>query len=188
MTAKSKEQITAVISHFADRGMAERYVQTLKHAGFQDDEIGMIAAHEEDTPLEEGAVAGAITGGALGAAAGAAAVGVIPGVGPVLAVGILTGVLGGATAGATAGSLVGALIGAGVPEGEASKYEKEFLAGRTIVIVQALGRGGEAIGILRDLERDVAAASKPTLAGKAPTDRPPLTAPEDAGRPYATKP
>lgn len=153
MTIKTKDQITALIATFTERRHADHFVDELKRAGFKDDEIGLVAPHDDELePVEEGAVAGAITGGALGAAAGALATGLIPGVGPVVAAGILTGMLGGLAAGAGTGSLVGALIGLGIPEDEAHKYEQEFLAGRTLVVVQALGRGGDAMAILNRLK------------------------------------
>lgn len=144
-------ETTAVIATFEDAELADCYVHELKEAGFKDEEIGVISPHHDADPsyTEEGAAAGAVTGGAVGALAGAVATGLIPGVGPVLATGILAGVLGGAAAGAAAGGVFGALIGMGIPEEEARKYEEEFLAGRTLVVVQALGRGGEAMGILR---------------------------------------
>lgn len=148
MSVKTKEQITAVIATFVDKERAERYVAALKRAGFKDDEVGMVSPHEEHEAVEEGAVAGAITGSAVGAFAGAAATGLIPGIGPVIATGALTALLGGAAAGATTGGLIGALIGLDVPEDEAHQHEQEMLAGRTLVVVQALGRGGEAMGIL----------------------------------------
>jgi hypothetical protein len=85
----------------------------------------------------------------LGAVAGLVATGLIPGIGPVFATGLLVGVLGGAAAGAAAGGVLGTLIGLGIPEEKARHYEQEFLAGRTLVAVQAEGRGGEALVILR---------------------------------------
>ena len=48
-----------------------------------------------------------------------------------------------------AGGVLGALIGLGIPETEARRYEAEFHAGRTLVVVQAIGRGGEALAILQ---------------------------------------
>jgi hypothetical protein len=147
---KSMTDITAVIATFADRQRAEHYIQELRRAGFKDNEIGVMAPHAEATgsKAEEGAAVGALTGGTLGAFAGAVATGLIPGLGPVLAAGLLAGVLGGAAAGATAGGILGALIGLGIPEEEARRYEEEFLAGRTLVVAQAIGRGGEALAIL----------------------------------------
>src|SRR5271167_3206800 len=40
-----------------------------------------------------------------------------------------------------------------IPEENTRSYEQEFLAGRTLVIVQASGRGGEAVAILRRCEK-----------------------------------
>jgi len=144
-----KEQTTALIATFADRRAADRYVAELKSAGFEDDEVGIVAMHDEQhSHVGEGAAAGAIGGGALGACAGALATGLIPGVGPVVAGGLLIGIVGGAATGAAAGGVLGALIGLGVPEEEARQYHEEFLSGRTLVVVQAIGRGGDALMIL----------------------------------------
>jgi hypothetical protein len=143
------KQMTAVIATFADRRQADHYVGELRRAGFRDGEIGVLAPGDGQTQAEEGAAAGALAGGALGACAGAVATGLIPGVGPVLAAGLLAGVLGGAAVGAAAGGVVGALAGLGVPEEDARRCEREFLAGRTVVVVQALARGAEALEILR---------------------------------------
>ena len=145
---------TAVIATFRDRRQAERFVDELKRSGFAESEIGVLSPGQEHTGtyVEEGVAAGAVTGGALGAFAGAVATGLIPGIGPVVASGLLAGVLGGAAAGATAGSLLGALVGLGIPEEEARRHERDFLAGRTLVVVQALGRGGEALGVLHRCE------------------------------------
>jgi hypothetical protein len=139
-----------VIANFADRRQAERFVDALRKAGFREDEIGFMAPHDENigTKLEESAAAGAVAGGAVGAFTGAMATGLIPGIGPVVAAGLLAGVLGGAAAGAAAGGVLGALLGLGVPEDEARRQEQEFLAGHTLVVVQALGRGAEALAIL----------------------------------------
>jgi hypothetical protein len=149
-------QTTALIATFPNRRRAERFVEELHRAGFKNDEIGIMSPGELDrpteTPTDEAAAAGALTGGALGAFAGAVASGLIPGIGPVFAAGLLVGVLGGAAVGATAGGLLGALIGLGIPEEQARKYEAEFQSGRTLVVVQALTRNGEALAILRRLE------------------------------------
>lgn len=157
------QEVSALIATFANRSKAERFVSELKRAGFKDDEIGMLSPHDHNEAIEEDAVAGAITGGALGAFAGAMAIGLIPGIGPVIAAGILTGVLGGAAAGATAGGLLGALIGLGVPEDQAHRYEEEFLAGRTLVVVQALARGGEALDVLRRCDEHAGNSVAPLL-------------------------
>jgi hypothetical protein len=148
-----KQQLSALIATFADRREADYYIQELKRAGFTDDEIGVLSPHEHETVVEDDAVAGAITGGMVGAVAGAVATGLIPGIGPVLATGLLTGVLGGAAAGATAGGILGTLVGLGLTEEKAKQFEEEFLAGRTLVAVQAQGRGGEALAIFRHCEK-----------------------------------
>ncbi len=148
------QQTTAVIATFADRRQADRFVEELRRAGFRDEEVGVLApqAPADETKAEEGAVVGAVSGGVLGAVAGAVATGLVPGVGPVLAVGLLAGVVGGAITGAAAGGLVGALVGLGIPEAEARRYEQEVQAGRTLVVVQAPGRSGAALAVLRRCE------------------------------------
>jgi len=144
------KQVTAVITTFADRREVDCYVEELRQAGFREEEIGVISPEGAgaETRVEEGAAVGAVAGGTVGAVAGALATGIIPGVGPIIATGLLAGLLGGAAAGAAAGSVLGALIGLGIPETEARRYEEEFLAGRTLVVVQAIGRGAEALAIL----------------------------------------
>jgi len=148
-----RQQLSALIATFANQRHAEYYVAELKRAGFTDDDIGVLSPHPHDTVVEDDAVAGAITGGMVGAVAGAVVTGLIPGIGPVLATGILTAVLGGAAAGATAGGILGTLVGLGLTEEKAQQYEEEFLAGRTLVAVQAQGRGGEALAIYRHCEK-----------------------------------
>jgi hypothetical protein len=165
------EQTTALIATFSDRHQAELYVDALRRAGFKDEEIGVLTPHTEETHVEESAVAGAITGGIIGAAAGVVATGLIPGIGPVLATGLLAGILGGAAAGATAGGVLGALISLGIPESDARRYEEEFLAGRTLVAVQAVGRGGEALAILRRCDRSLGPRRHPSAPEEAPVGR-----------------
>ena len=145
---------TALIATFIDRRQADGFVEELKRAGFGMDEIGVMSPGQEahGDHVEEGAVAGAVTGGTLGAVAGAVATGLIPGVGPVIAAGLLAGAVGGAAAGAAAGGVLGALVGMGIPDEEARRYDGEFRAGRTLVVVQARGRNAEALAILRRRE------------------------------------
>ena len=92
-----------------------------------------------------GAVAGAGTGAlwALGISAG-----LVSGIGPAVAGGLLASVLASAAGTAAVGGVVGALVGLGIPEDEASYYEAEFQAGRTLVSVQSMGRAAEAWDIL----------------------------------------
>ena len=164
-----KEQTTALIATFADRRSADRFVAELKRAGFQDEEIGLVALHDEQpSHVGGGAAAGALGGGALGACAGALATGLIPGIGPAIAGGLLIGIVGGAATGAAAGGVLGALIGLGVPEDEARQYHEEFLAGRTVVVVQAISRGGDALLILDRCSTKRHADRRDELAGVSP--------------------
>src|SRR5437868_617641 len=152
-----KQEATVLIGVFANRRRAEHFVSELKRAGFRDPQIGVVTPHGEGaaTVVEDDTVAGALTGGTLGALAGVAlAAGLVPGVGPVLVGGLLAGLFGGATVGAVAGGLVGLLIGLGVSEEEARRYERELKAGRTLVVVQGEGRFGDALAILRRVEKE----------------------------------
>jgi hypothetical protein len=148
------KQITTAIGVFADAGQAREAVRALKRAGFRDDQIGVASPHaggeERAVHAAEGAAAGVAGGAGVGAlwALGIAA-GVLPGIGPVVAGGLLGSVLATAVGGAVVAGLAGALVGLGVPEEEARYYEGEFLAGRTIVTVQAEGRAAEAWSILQ---------------------------------------
>jgi membrane-associated protease RseP (regulator of RpoE activity) len=136
----------AVVGVFRDRADAERAVEELHRAGYDESQIGFAAPDDQDNPpgttdhgvdskTGEKAGAGVVGGGVLGGILGAAATGLIPGIGPVIAVGALTGILGGAAA----GGIAGALAGMGVADEDAEIYQEEFKAGRTIVTVQPDG-------------------------------------------------
>ena len=171
-------QRSTVVGVFETTDRADRAVQELRRAGFRDDQIGYAvrgAEGQTDTAgagskAGEGLAAGAVIGGIVGAAAAL----LIPGIGPVIAGGVLASVLGGAAVGAAAGGILGALVGMGIPEEEASYYESEFQAGRTLVTVRCETRCAEALEILRrngayDVEtRGQRAAGMPaTAAGGA---------------------
>jgi uncharacterized protein (TIGR02271 family) len=159
MTAQQRSSVVGV---FEDRQQADRAIGELRQAGFREDQIGVAMRHAEGTAVAgtsadaddshagSGALTGALTGLGLGALAGLGVLaGVIPVVGPAIAAGTLGVVLSNAAAGAGIAGLVGALIGAGIPEEEATYYQGEFEAGRTIVTVTANGRADEAAAILR---------------------------------------
>src|SRR2546421_8405330 len=139
-----------VVGVFEDRAAAERAIEELRQAGFNDDQIGYVVRDNRGTTdtvpggqktlAGEGAATGAISGGVVGGVLGAAAALLIPGFGPAIAGGILATTLGGAAIGAAAGGIIGALTGLGVPEEEARYYQREFEAGRTIVTVKAGNR------------------------------------------------
>jgi hypothetical protein len=149
-----------VVALFDDRTHAERALDELIRAGFRPDQVGMAVRDggeaveapplEPDTKESEGAVTGVVAGGTLGGLVGAAlAAGMVPGVGPVVAGGLLLGALGGAAAGAAGGGLLGTLIGLNVPEEHARHFERHFHSGRTLVVVHAGDRSGEAADVLR---------------------------------------
>jgi len=162
---------TAVIAVFTDHDEAQRAYEDLKRAGFRDEQIGYLARTgaaglNESGVLahaEEGVAAGAIGGGVVGVAWGlAVAAGLLPGIGPVIAGGTIAALLASAAAGAAVGGTAGLLIGLGVPEEEASYYERQLQEGRTLITVQAGPRNGEALAIIR---RHAVPADEGALAG-----------------------
>jgi hypothetical protein len=126
---------------------AEILADSLKSAGFIDDNISVLFpdkegtkdfAHNNSTKAPEGAVTGATTGGVLGGTLGLlAGIGVlaIPGVGPLIAAGPIMAALSGAAVGATVAGIAGALIGMGIPEYEAKMYEGKVRDGSTLFAV-----------------------------------------------------
>lgn len=151
-----------VVGVFEDRAAAQQAVRELRHAGFTEEQIGVVARDSAGGIENEvdggnataGAVAGAATGAGIGGlwALGIAA-GVLPAIGPVIAGGIFASLLASAATGAAAGGVIGALMGAGVPDDEAEEYESQFEAGRTLVTVR---HGGlRASNILRNAGAEV---------------------------------
>jgi hypothetical protein len=151
---------TIVVGVFDDPRHAQRCLAELRQAGFQDAELGVASperndvmpatSEAKDTYAEEGAVTGILAGAGLGAAWGIGiAAGVLPMIGPVIAGGTLAAIAASAAIGASAAGVAGALIGLGIPEDEASYYEEEFKAGRTLVTVRAGSRYDDAVAIIR---------------------------------------
>jgi uncharacterized membrane protein len=134
--AKSEEQAT-------------RIVNSLKEAGFSNDDVSVLLpdragsrdfAHEHNTKAPEGAAAGAVAGGitagVLGWMVGIGTL-AIPGVGPLIAAGPILAALSGAAAGGAVGTLAGALVGLGIPEYEAKQYEGKVKNGNILISVHA---------------------------------------------------
>jgi hypothetical protein len=151
---------STVIGAFKDRARAEKAIDELHHAGFADRQVGFLtrggevqeartATTVEEEWATEGSLAGAAVGGAAGAVAGAVVLALVPGLGLVVTGGMFTVLLGALSAGAAGGALVGTFVGLGLSEGEAEHYEREFKAGRAIIVVQAGDRSEEARAILR---------------------------------------
>ncbi len=126
---------------------AELIVDSLKNAGFSNNDISVLLpdkegtrdfAHDKGTKAPEGAVAGAgsglVVGGVLGWLAGIGAL-AIPGLGPFIAAGPIMAALSGAAIVGTVGGIAGALIGLGVPEYEAKRYEGKVKEGNILISV-----------------------------------------------------
>jgi len=140
-----------VVALYDDFQTARQAVEALADAGFDRDNISIIAsdssgefrryldnesALQDDVSAAEGAGFGAVVGALVGLG-----VALIPGVGPVLAAGpfaaaAMAGI--GAAGGAVVGGIVAGLIDAGVPEDEAEYY------------AEALRRGGALVAITTD--------------------------------------
>ena len=138
-----------VVGLFDDQSAAERGIESLKDAGFSEQEIGVAVRDKRQqkdltegtgTQAAEGAAKGAMGGGVLGGLVGLlTGVGAlaIPGIGPIIAGGALASTLAGAGIGAAAGGLIGALVGMGVPEEDAKHFERGFQQGGVLVTVLA---------------------------------------------------
>lgn len=186
MVMRAPETVVGVFEH---RYQAERAVEHLRRAGFNEDDIGFASREGSWTKTEDhlaaadsgaaqdagsGAVTGMLTGGIVGGLLAAGASLLIPGVGPIIGGGILAATLAGAATGAAAGGLIGALTGLGVSEDDARIYEEHVKSGRLLVTVQAGDRAGQAEEIL-------------TRAGAHQRDPLETVGPERA-RAYATNP
>jgi uncharacterized protein (TIGR02271 family) len=163
-----KNDGSTVVGLFPDQPSAERAIQRLTAAGFNERQIGVaIRDREQQQALTEstgtqaaedatkGAVGGGVVGGVVGLLAGVGAL-AIPGIGPIIAGGALASTLAGAGIGAAAGGLIGALVGMGIPEEDARHFEQGFQQGGVLVTVeagdranlarQALSEGGADLG------------------------------------------
>src|SRR3954466_16335497 len=125
-------------------------VRDLEAAGFQRDDISLIANRGDDgttttttgDTTEEtssgagtGATLGTLVGGRAGLLAGLGAL-AIPGLGPIVAAGWLVAALTGAGVGAAAGGLIGALTQAGIGEEQAEVYAEGIRRGSNLVTVR----------------------------------------------------
>ena len=142
---------------FYSRDEAEGAVRALQQAGYDMDQVSVIAKDADKigghqttenvgNKADEGAATGALTGGALGGITGLL-VGLgtlaIPGVGPILLAGEVATALAttaaGAGIGAAAGGLIGALVGLGIPEEKAKIYSDRVGGGSFLVMVTGTG-------------------------------------------------
>lgn len=134
-----------VIAMYDDFDTASRAVEALVDAGFDRDDISLIANNaddryatltttdynDDDVKAGEGAGFGAVVGTLVGLG-----VALIPGIGPVIAAGPLAAALMagiGAAAGAATGGVVAGLVDMGVPEEDAHIYAEGIRRGGALV-------------------------------------------------------
>ncbi len=134
-----------VVALYDDFDTARRVVEELVSAGFDRDDISLVAndasgnmgstlkTDKDDVTAGEGAGFGAVVGTLIGLG-----VALIPGVGPVVAAGPLAAALMagiGAAAGAATGGIAASLIDLGMSEDEAGYYNEGLRSGGTLVTV-----------------------------------------------------
>lgn len=157
-----------VVALFRDAGDARRAIEALHTAGFEKDNVSLLARDEsievrnaaelsgeaDDISAAEGAGVGAVEGGVIGGLAGfLASLGAlaIPGIGPVVAAGTLaatlTGAGIGAATGAATGGIVAALVDTGVPEEEAHVYAEGVKRGGILVMVHPTDPSGVSTAV-----------------------------------------
>lgn len=150
------------LAAFHNRENAQRAVHDLEKNGFDHKQVGIVhrderavsdeaaVSHEDEVAVGRdhgaGAAVGAGSGAVLGTIVGAAAAFVFPPVGLVVVAGALLGL----ATGAVTGGVLGALTGMGIPKETADHYQREFEAGRAIVVVMCEGRTRDALAILRN--------------------------------------
>lgn len=140
-----------VVRLFDDLEEAQRAIQALLEAGFQKEDISLIASdfrgdYKNHLESDKAQVAekgeetagmtetGAVVGGLLGLMAGLGVLG-FPALGPVLIGGPLLATLAGAGAGAAGGALLGALADVGLTEDEAQYFAEAVRRGGVLVLV-----------------------------------------------------
>ena len=151
-----------VVRVFRSADQAEAAIRELRDLGFTGADVSVVVPRVDDDRVTDGrfaegsdapTVSAAATGGVLGGVAGfllGLALVSVPGVGLVVASAPLIGSAAtGAMLGAGAGVFASRLGEMGVEAAEASWYEEELRAGRTLVTVKADGRAAEARRVLR---------------------------------------
>ncbi len=176
---------TAAFGIYHDRASAERGVDHLIAAGFQNNDISVMLpdqqstkefAHEKNTKAPEGTTTGVVSGGTIGGTLGLlAGIGAlaIPGVGPFIAAGPIMGALAGIGVGGAVGGLVGALVGMGIPEYEAKRYEGHMKEGGILVSVHC--DSSEEVGRAKDVLKqsgaeDISSAGEKAVSTHGMTD------------------
>jgi hypothetical protein len=145
-----------VVGVFDTHQKAIRAIEELRARGFTADQISILApdprevegfAEEVGVRLVQASVAGATAGGIIGGLSGwlvGLAALAIPGAGLVVAAGPIAGALVGLIGGASLGGFIGILVALGLPRTAAEEYNREIMAGRTLLIVHPRGRFADA--------------------------------------------
>lgn len=141
-----------LVGIFQNEDEAIRVIESLKRAGYNDNEISVIAkssekvdriddvtdidkeAMDDGSKAAGGAAIGGVWGG-LGALLLEMGVFAIPGVGPFLAAGPIAATLTGLVAGGALGGIVGALVDTGIDEEDAREYEGYLNRGDILIAV-----------------------------------------------------
>lgn len=136
---------------FESHELAVQAVNELRREGFRGDQISIFApdpgeepeyAEELGVSVVQGSAAGAVAGGLIGGISGwlvGLSTLLIPGVGAIVAAGPLAVAAVGVIGGASVGGFIGMLVGLGLPKHAAEEFNRELLAGRTVVIVHTEG-------------------------------------------------
>lgn len=168
------------IGVFDDLEQARRAILALNRAGFDAQQVSILAADPEDaervahaTRSDTPADAGGRASDFLAWVAGAADV-VVPGVGPAISPSTLGPAYTSATAGDGRGAITGVLVGMGLSANEATHCESAVEAGRVLVAVRASDHR-EAIRAILDSARS--APDPATPVSNAPIHAPPSPAP-----------
>jgi hypothetical protein len=136
---------------FTSRAEAEVAREQLRHAGFSEEHLILLAPGASEKEVEAvptqdaeqpgmGKAIGSVVGGAVGLGTGAAVSNLLlPGVGPVIAIGLGAGALGigGAVAGGAGGGALETLLTRGLPKDEIFLYEDALRQQRTVLIAAA---------------------------------------------------
>jgi hypothetical protein len=145
---------TTVLGLFKTRAEAEAAVDALQAAGFESEDIGLLAPGEVEEPpagrsAAHGVAAGTAVGGLTGGILGALATGLIPGVGPFVAGGFLIPLLIAVATGSATGGLAGGLISGASVGTVGLYYQQQVEAGSSLVAVRAGPRIPEADSIMK---------------------------------------
>ncbi|HET9016018.1 MAG TPA: general stress protein [Thermomicrobiaceae bacterium] len=150
LTKEFARDYVTVVAVFPNVEEAHRGLRALRDAGFDRDDLALVAKGTDATseiPAQAasdqaahraaaGAAIGGVTGGLIMGLIGAGLL-VVPGAGPFLAAGWIATAVGGALTGGAAGGWIGATTQIGVPEDVSRRYQDLISQGHQLVMVLA---------------------------------------------------